>query len=123
MGIPLALAAAAGCGGGGFSCCGSGTAEHTQVVVTPGPASQPTTVTLRVGQLLTIPELGLEQAETSRAGILVPLNPNPGVAQFRAAQVGQTTVTLIRAPACAPSAAACPQYRVAVAAVKVVVNG
>ncbi|HVA60779.1 MAG TPA: hypothetical protein VNG13_09635 [Mycobacteriales bacterium] len=114
----LVGALAVGCGGqSSFPCCRAGTQDVvTASVATSGPA---TTVQLKVNQILEVPVIDLKETRTSPGGILQPINPGPGVADFRAVQAGQTTVTIL---GCVPGGS-CPPGGTPIGTLVAVVTG
>lgn len=92
---------AAGCGSAGASYSGSG---QPAVVAAPPPGA-PTSIRLRLGQVLSVPVIGLEEAEAVPPGVLLAVNGGPGVADFRAVAVGVATVSVTEAAACSPGLA------------------
>lgn len=91
------------CGNAGYTYSGKGL---TQVVsATLGSAASPRKVRLTVGQVLTVPVIGLEEASVSPTGILQQLNGGSAVVDFRAVHAGQATLTVTRAASCSPGQA------------------
>jgi hypothetical protein len=115
--VGLALLAA-GCGSAGSSYSGSG----TPAVVSAPPPGAPVSIRLHVGQLLSIPVIGLEEAQASPAGVLTAVNSGNGVTDFRAVASGATTVTVTEAAACSPGVA-CSHLVLRVGTYEVTVTG
>lgn len=108
----------------GLAGCGQTVAtggNDTVVGASPGPSGSPSAVSLRVGQLLQIPVLSLEQAEVSPAGVLTQVNAGPGVVDFKAVHPGRATITVTRGVACSPGTF-CPRLVMSVGEVVATVS-
>ncbi|MHB2024449.1 MAG: hypothetical protein ACYCO3_14165 [Mycobacteriales bacterium] len=116
LGLALVLA---GCGNASYTYSGKGPTEVVSAKL--GTSATPSRVTLAVGQVLTVPVIGLEEAAASPAGILQQVNAGSAVVDFRAVHAGRATITVTRAASCSPGQA-CSKLVLKVGSVQVTVT-